>query len=59
MTRKDMRDRDLMQIAESILGCGDDAVEMSDEAAVLVQAALEAAYEAGRRHQKQYGGNPL
>jgi hypothetical protein len=57
MTRKDMRDRDLMQIAESILGWGDDAAEMSD--ALLVQAALEAAYEAGRRHQKQYGGNPL
>ncbi|MBO0757007.1 MAG: hypothetical protein J2P54_14190 [Bradyrhizobiaceae bacterium] len=58
MTRRDMRDRDLMHIAETILGWGDDlrCIEMSDEAATAVKAALEAAYAAGRMHQRRYGG---
>ena len=48
--RAGIRDRALAAIAEKHLGWGtDDAIDMSDEAAAAVRAALEAAYEAGRR----------
>jgi hypothetical protein len=58
MTRRDIQHRDLQQIAETILGWGDDARchDMSDEAAAAVQTAIEAAYAAGREHQRRYGG---
>lgn len=57
MTRKEMQNSDLIRIAESILGWGNDerCIEMTDEAATAVQVALEAAYKAGREHQRRFG----
>ena len=50
MTRREIKDAALSQIARAQFGWDtDNAVDMSDEVAAKIVAAMEAAYEAGRR----------